>query len=233
MEDQLDGFITDDNSLAGETALLRHSSPGMAAFLRHSNAGETAFLHYSSSDTAVEGDIRESRRSEAGLRASLRGMLKSATDGKLVLCDSPRDLPARMLAFAAPIALTDPGAIRRLRRITEDAARAISLSEAQIMDFDLAAGEAAMNAFVHAGSGTATVSLSRENGFLHVWIEDQGTGISLEHLPRATLEKGFTTAGTFGHGFKIILKTVDRLWLLTGDTGTTVVLEQRRAGSRA
>ncbi len=57
---------------------------------------------------------------------------------------------------------------------------------------------------------------------------DQGRGINVENLPRATLEKGYTTAGTLGHGMKMMLQTADRLWLLTGSTGTTLVLEQDR-----
>jgi hypothetical protein len=60
-----------------------------------------------------------------------------------------------------------------------------------------------------------------------VWIEDQGKGIAFGHLPRATLQLGFTTAGTMGFCMKLMLKTVDRLFLLTGPAGTTVVLEQQ------
>jgi sensor histidine kinase regulating citrate/malate metabolism len=62
-----------------------------------------------------------------------------------------------------------------------------------------------------------------------VWVEDQGTGIALEQLPRATLERGYSSGGTtpgFGHGFWMMWQIVDRLWLLTGAQGTTVVLEQ-------
>ncbi|MEJ5297479.1 MAG: hypothetical protein WHZ52_05520, partial [Armatimonadota bacterium] len=42
------------------------------------------------------------------------------------------------------------------------------------------------------------------------------------------LERGFTTAGTWGHGFWMMLKLADRVWLHTGQDGTTVVLEQDR-----
>jgi hypothetical protein len=34
-----------------------------------------------------------------------------------------------------------------------------------------------------------------------------------------------------GHGMKMILQTTDRLWLLTGPTGTIVVLEQTPQGA--
>ena len=84
-----------------------------------------------------------------------------------------------------------------------------------------------MNAVVHAGGGTAAVGANPQ-GPVQVWIEDRGTGIDLNHLPQATLERGYTTAGTMGHGFYMILKTVDRVWLLTGPEGTTVVMEQER-----
>lgn len=50
----------------------------------------------------------------------------------------------------------------------------------------------------------------------------------MDRLHRATLERGYTTAGTLGHGFWMILKTCDRLYLLTGTNGTTLVMEQDR-----
>jgi hypothetical protein len=60
-------------------------------------------------------------------------------------------------------------------------------------------------------------------------VEDQGRGIELSSLPRATLERGFSTGGNgFGHGFWLMLQTCDRIYLLTSEAGTTVVLEQER-----
>ena len=35
-------------------------------------------------------------------------------------------------------------------------------------------------------------------------------------------------AGTFGHGFWLMLNTLDRVWFLTGPTGITLMLEQGR-----
>ncbi len=84
-----------------------------------------------------------------------------------------------------------------------------------------------MNAVVHAGGGEARVCAGGE-GTVQVWIQDQGKGITMDHLHRATLERGFTTAGTMGHGFWMMLKTADRIFLLTGPSGTSVVLEQER-----
>ena len=36
----------------------------------------------------------------------------------------------------------------------------------------------------------------------------------------------FSTGGTLGHGFYMMLQMVDQVYLLTGPTGTVVVLEQ-------
>lgn len=82
-----------------------------------------------------------------------------------------------------------------------------------------------MNAVVHAGGGRAEVYTDRHDT-VQVWIEDQGGGIAMESLPRAAFERGYTTAGTMGHGFFLMLKTADRVHLLTTPSGTTVVLEQ-------
>jgi len=40
--------------------------------------------------------------------------------------------------------------------------------------------------------------------------------------------KGYSSAGTLGHGFKMILTFGDRIYVLTGSSGTTVVIEQYR-----
>ncbi len=85
-----------------------------------------------------------------------------------------------------------------------------------------------MNAVVHGQFGHGRIYGSADGAVLQVWVTDRGEGIPVEDLPLATLQKGFTTSGTLGHGFKMILQTVSRIYLLTGPTGTTVVLEQDR-----
>ena len=84
-----------------------------------------------------------------------------------------------------------------------------------------------MNAVVHAAIGTGHV-FTHERGTVQVRVEDEGRGIAVADLPNATLRRGYSTAGTMGHGFKMILMTVDRVHLLTGSTGTHVVIEQDR-----
>lgn len=67
-----------------------------------------------------------------------------------------------------------------------------------------------MNTIVHAQDGRSCVSTIAGN-IVQVWIEDRGKGIPIDSLPRAMLEKGFTTANSFGHGLKLTLETADRV----------------------
>jgi PAS domain-containing protein/anti-sigma regulatory factor (Ser/Thr protein kinase) len=175
------------------------------------------------------------RRMEEGVRqqrAFLRDVLSSVTEGRLQLCDDPDALPSRLPLAFAPIPLA-PESLRTLRARTTEIAGSQGHRTDRIHDLLTGAGEAAMNAVVHAGAGVASVGIDEASGRVQVWVEDRGAGIALERLPRATLERGFTTAGTLGHGFWMMLKTIDRVWLLTGPSGTTLVLEQEREAPEA
>ncbi|MBC7808416.1 MAG: PAS domain-containing protein [Akkermansiaceae bacterium] len=159
-------------------------------------------------------------------RRFLRDVLFSLTAGKLSLCDTAEDLPAPLTPMSEEIILSRPE-IRSLRKQVESVAETIRLPEDRTQDLLTGVGEGAMNAVVHAGGGIGRVFADTERGVVQVWIRDTGGGISEEALPRA-LEKGASTAGTLGHGFWMILHTCDRVWLLTGAGGTTIVLEQDR-----
>jgi PAS domain S-box-containing protein len=187
----------------------------------------------------TERRAREQERAAAQVaeqqRRLLREMLASVTEGRLTLCETRNELPERLPLLAdqsedegrATIPL-DRLTLRRLRRRTAEAARLAGLDKDRGNDLLTAVSEAAMNAVVHAGGGTATIAVDPEVSRVQVWIEDHGTGIDMRHLPQATLDRGYTTAGTLGHGFKMVLATAEKVWLLTGPTGTTVVIEQGR-----
>jgi len=94
-----------------------------------------------------------------------------------------------------------------------------------------AASECAMNAITHGTGATARILSTPDGSLLQVWVADQGHGIDMTELPKATLMKGYSGiggAGGFGHGFFLMLAYVDTIHLLTGPEGTTVVLEQQR-----
>ncbi len=162
-------------------------------------------------------------------RRFLREILSSMSEGRLRLCEDASDLPEPIAPLPAHESVTlDKMTIRTLRRQILDVCQQAGLPADRESDLVTAVGEAAMNAVVHAGTGIGTVYVNPERGVVQVFVRDSGAGINEESLHRATLEKGFTTAGTLGHGFWMMLKTADRVYLLTGATGTTVVMEQER-----
>ena len=158
-------------------------------------------------------------------RRFVREMLASVTEGKLCLCDDPRDLPAPLVSASERIALT-PVTIRLLRKRVQEVADSLQLSRERTQDLLTAVGEAGMNAVKHGGGGTGQVYADAEKRTMQVFISDTGKGIRQEDLHRATLEKGWSGSGSLGHGFFLMLRTVDRTYLMTGAHGTTVVLEQ-------
>lgn len=176
---------------------------------------------------ATERRQMEQLRAEETKRQKtfLRDILASVTDGALHLCLEASELPAP-LPEAARLILTQDIDLASLRSSIRSVGEANHFDPLLTNDLIIAGSEAAMNAVVHAGGGEARVCVD-ENA-IQVWIEDHGKGIDMEQIPHATLERGYTTAGTLGQGFKMILQTVDRSWLLTGPLGTRVVLEKFR-----
>ena len=171
---------------------------------------------------AIEKERQETLRRE---QQFLRDVLASVTEGKLWLCATENDLPVPGDAQSEAVELTPDAGLFALRRLAEGFAGAAGHNALRQHDLMTAASEAGMNAIVHAGGGIGQVSVNAD-GTVQVCVVDHGTGIAIETLPRAALERGFSTKATFGHGLKMILETVDRLFLLTGPTGTTLVLEQ-------
>jgi anti-sigma regulatory factor (Ser/Thr protein kinase) len=150
------------------------------------------------------------------------------TEGRLILCQSEGELPLPLPNSSGPISLTESGGLRERRQAAWDACGAAGLSQERGHDMITAVSEAGMNCIVHVGVGVGEVMADAQRGMVQARVVDHGPGISLENLPNATLKKGFTTAGTLGHGMKMMLQTADRVFLLTNSAGTTVVVEQER-----
>jgi anti-sigma regulatory factor (Ser/Thr protein kinase) len=201
----------------------------MAALL-----GWTVFLTQKSSERAellrVAGEELEQRVEErtdelARANQALQEVLTCVSNGRLKLCHTEEGLPASRRIVSGSVELSQSSGLKALRDLARNAAVEASLPIERIDDLVTAVSEASMNAVVHGGGGHGEVRLSKDDR-IQVWVRDFGSGITLDHLPRATLERGYTTAGTLGHGFWLMLSTVDHLFLMTGPTGTTVVLEQ-------
>jgi anti-sigma regulatory factor (Ser/Thr protein kinase)/CheY-like chemotaxis protein len=177
-------------------------------------------------EVALRERERENEVMQKRFRAFMHDVLSAVTGGKLHLCDVAPDLPASLGADCALVPLETGNALRGFRKCCQNAAQTLGFTDERCQDLITAASEAGMNVVVHGGGGQGRICHGTDT--VQVWIEDHGKGIAFEQLPRATLEKGYTTAGTLGYGMKMMLQTVDRVWLLTGLSGTTIVLEQDR-----
>jgi PAS domain S-box-containing protein len=203
------------------------SPSGMSAYFRNVTERKLAELEREKAAEEKSRLLAELQQAAVRQRRFLREMLSSLTEGRLCLCDAPEDLPP-LLPESEPQVDLAKRTLRALRAQVEAMAGTIGLERERVHDFVTAVGEASMNAVVHAGGGTGQVQFDKEAGVLRVWIRDQGKGIAEDAIHRATLERGFSSSGTLGHGFWMMLKTADYIYLLTTPTGTTVVLEQRR-----
>jgi PAS domain S-box-containing protein len=169
-------------------------------------------------------------------RAFFKQVMASVTEGRLRLCDSEAELPAplpplREVPGGGRAPLVERTQLGPVRDLVRRAAAECGLAPERAQDLLTGASEAAMNAVVHGGGGWAEVRCADET--VQVWVRDSGRGIDLSRLPEATLWRGKSTAGTLGHGFWLMLQACDRVYLLTGPQGTTVVVEQDRTPPQA
>jgi len=170
-------------------------------------------------------DVTAEREASVRQRRFLREMLFGFTEGRLRLCFAESELPAPLPPQSDPIPLSE-AALRVVRKQVETVAETLTFSKERVADFLTATHEATMNAAKYGGGGLARVHGDTDAGVIQVWVMDQGPGIAEDLIHRA-LERGYTTAG-FGHGMFLMQSCIDRLYLLTGPGGTTVVLEQDR-----
>jgi len=183
----------------------------------------TARVHFAAENARLQR-VAEAAAAERG--AFLRDVLAAATENKLHLCLSSDDLPSRPTPCESPIVLTKP-TLHDFRMEARACAAKIGMEQTRIDDFENAVGESAMNAVVHSGAGIGEL-WHTPSGAVQAWIFDNGSGIPLANLPRALLQTGFSSRGTLGQGFRIILQSVDRVFIWSSPAGTVIVLEQEK-----
>jgi len=169
-------------------------------------------------------DISERRELEAHKREFYRRMILGATDGKLVISDR-KEIDA---LISSPLNTWDIQALSEfaaMRNETKQLARKSGLSEDLVLHFQACVVEAAANAIKHAGGGKAHLSCNGES--LIYSVSDAGSGIGALELPDVALTNGYSTAGTLGMGYKVMLRFADKVYLATGPEGTTVAIEMK------
>ena len=175
----------------------------------------------------IVAELGKAQMESAARQAFFRDVLHSVTGGRLRLCSTAAELPSPLPAvLETPLTMET---LSPLRREAAAAARARDFPDERVDALQTAIAEAAMNAIVHGGGGRAAVRADTDA--VQVWVTDHGTGIQMAQLPRAALEKGFSTKDSLGHGFWLMLRTADTVSLMTGTAGTTVVVSLARQGT--
>jgi len=200
-------------------------SHGMTLF----EGGEPKRMIGTTRDITEQKQAEESRREAAERQNNLmRDMLLNVTGGKLRLVNEESELPELLSIVGDPIPLTATSGLSELRQQIKDASSKLDFPECRAQDLTIGASETGMNAIVHGGGfGNAIVSLDLSDR-IQVRVRDWGSGINRENLPKATLARGWSTTTSLGFGLVMTLEAVDYLYLRTGPTGTTVVIEQCR-----
>jgi PAS domain S-box-containing protein len=179
---------------------------------------------------AMLTDITERKQAEEREKDFYRLTILAATEGKLQLTEQ-----GEIKRIAGPAKAVFPAAsaddFRSIRTAVMEIARSLGMDELRAGDYRVAVGEAVTNATKHAGSGIVSIHILPE-AILTV-VSDQGAGIEAMSIPRVALEKGYTTAGTLGMGYKVMIAIADKVYLATGPWGTIVGIEMRIRPSEA
>lgn len=164
------------------------------------------------------------REKDVAIRRAYSGVIEAVTGGRLLLV-TPEEAAS---ALGTPIAEERTVAAGGLGEAIAWLRDVLGRESVRMEDSSLLidpAGEALANAVKHAGGGT--YGLYKTSNRIQFRVTDHGPGIDFENLPKATLVAGFSTVGTLGHGFDIMLKRCDRVLLSTQPGETTVILELR------
>jgi anti-sigma regulatory factor (Ser/Thr protein kinase) len=166
---------------------------------------------------------RALRRQEDTIRRAYVDVLDAVTGGKLVLLTDEELAGQLGVPLTEPTQFLAPRDLSRARGVISRVAGEHFPGWVPDRDIRTPVGEALVNALRHAGGGI--YQLYAHGDVLQVAIRDEGPGIDFRTLPRATLQRGFSTASSLGMGFTIMLQVCERVLLSTRPGRTTVVLE--------
>ena len=173
---------------------------------------------------------RALRRQEDSIRRAYVDVLDAVTGGKLILL-TDEELSGQLgVPLTEPIEFLAPRDLSRARGVVARVAADKFPDWAPVTDIRTPVGEALVNALRHAGGGL--YQMYAHGDVLQVVVRDEGPGIDFRTLPKATLQRGFSTASSLGMGFTIMLQVCERVLLSTHPGRTTVVLEFARRKSQ-
>ncbi|MDO8589197.1 MAG: HAMP domain-containing protein [Armatimonadota bacterium] len=172
--------------------------------------------------SALSSDKQMLMESEREKRQFYRNTIFAVTGGRLVLCER-EEIIALLGEPRASVFLGAPEDLEAVRRMARLAVHEIGMNEERTDSLVLSVGEAAENALKHAHG--ANVSAYIDGRVVRLSIADEGSGIDTLIIPKATLERGFSTKVSLGMGYSLMLELADKVYLATGKAGTMVVIE--------
>ena len=211
---------------------IRHSSGRVTevfynASVYRDQAGNVIGVFAAARDITERKKIEEMERDreieEHKLEFYQRTIL-AATDGKLVIAEV-----SEIERIAGPAEasweIRTPEDIALIRHGLEAFAQCAEMDECRLGQLAVAVGEAATNTFKHAKEGQASIHNTKDG--LLVVVSDRGQGIPALALPDVALTRGYSTTGTLGMGYKLMISFADKIYLATGAEGTTVGIQVR------
>lgn len=150
-----------------------------------------------------------------------RRTILAATNGKLEVLDeaSINEIAGEALKTWQ---INDASNLITIRHEIATIAAGCGMDNSRIDKFIMSIGEAVGNVFKYAGSGEASIH-KLPNGLLFK-VSDHGSGIDAMNLPDLALRDRYSTAGTLGMGYKVMLSFCNKVYFATGTAGTTVAL---------
>jgi PAS domain S-box-containing protein len=173
-------------------------------------------------------DRRQAEEREREIEASraefLRRTIRAATNGKLEIVDT-NELRTMYGKVVRTWKFGTPKEYSATMDESFRMAESLGLTGDGFNRFMCCAGEMLGNAQKHAGGGKASL-YRRDHRILYV-VSDTGQGIDAINLPDVALVDGYSTAGSGGLGYKLIINCADKTYLATSPEGTTVAVEMR------
>ena len=157
-----------------------------------------------------------------------RRTIQAATNGKLMITDDT-DIMEIAGNPDSIWQINSASDISTIRHSVMKIGGSYQIDETRLEKFIIAVGEVTTNTLKHARSGYATIHLTPTS--MIFMVSDNGPGIDAINLPDVALRDRYSTAGTLGMGYKVMIAFCDRVYLSTSQNGTTVALEIRYKAS--
>ncbi len=151
---------------------------------------------------AEQARLRIERDAREQMQRFYQETILSVTGGRLGMCDAAQLEPLLNSAVVRAV-VSEPDDVPVARGAVRRFCGSEGLVGRELDGFVVGVGEAINNAVKHAPRGV--VRAGRDDSEVWAAVSDSGPGIDSLLLPRVAVEPGFTTKGSLGMGYTIML----------------------------